>query len=91
MFGPGSEFGFENPLQFFRLPPAGSEIDLIRVLHTLGFGYPGLRCQKNLLFFIQLLSEFGPLPSPHNRQVAGLGGPVEPCWAHYSIDFYGFL
>jgi len=82
MFGPGSEFGFENPMQFFSLPSVGSEIDLARILHTLGFGCSGLHCQKNLLFFIQLPSEFGPLPAPHKQQVAGLGGPVEPCWAH---------
>ena len=65
MFGPGSEFGFENLLRFFGLPVTCSEADSTQVWHTLGFGYPALPCQKNPLFFFHLPSGFSPFPTPH--------------------------
>ena len=70
-FGPGSEFGFENPLRFLNFLPPAPQTDPTQVRHTLGFGFPAPLRQKKLLIFFRLLPRFGPLTSPHNRQVEG--------------------
>ena len=80
-FGPGSEFGFKNPLEILRLPTAIPQTDPSQVRHTLGFGYPAPPCQKKLLPFFRLLPRFGPLTSPHNRQVEG-SSPSGPTIFH---------
>ena len=71
MFGPGSEFGSENLLLFLNFLPSELVIDPKQVRHTFGFGIHALHCERKLLPFIRLLTNFGPLPAPHNRQVEG--------------------
>jgi len=68
-FGPGSEFGFENLLHIFNLPPPTPKTEPTQVRHTLGFGYPAPPRQQNPLPFFRLLPGFRSLPAPHNRQV----------------------
>ena len=80
-FGPGSEFGFGNLLRFFGLLPPTTKTDRTQVRHTLGFGYSTPPRQKNLLVFIKLHPRFGPLTSPHNRQVEG-SSPSGPTIFH---------
>jgi len=75
-FGLGSEFGFENPLQFFALLPLILRTDTNLVRHTLGFGFPALPRQKNLLSFFCLLPRFGTLPAPYSRLVTRPGGDL---------------
>ncbi len=47
--GPGSEFGFENCLQFFSLLPPTPETDPNQVRHTLGFDSDALPVPGELL------------------------------------------
>ena len=86
-FGPGSEFGFKNPLEILRLPTAIPQTDPSQVRHTLGFGLAALPRQINPLFFMQLLPRFSPLPAPHNRQVEG----SSPSGPTILLFFIGFL
>jgi hypothetical protein len=86
-FGPGSEFGFKNPLAFFNLLRPTPQTDPNSVRHTVGFGYNAPRHQRNLLSFFSLLSKFGTLPASHNRQVEG----SSPSGPTILIDFYRFF
>src|SRR5690606_22269984 len=70
-FGPGSEFGFRNPLHFFDLLAPIPKSDPNQVRHTLGFGYNTPSHDKNLLHFFGLLPRSGTLTASHNRQVEG--------------------
>jgi hypothetical protein len=70
-FGPGSEFGFRNPLPIFNLPTPTPQTDPLQVRHTFGLGSLALHHQKNPLLFFRLLPEFCTLTAPHNRQVEG--------------------
>ena len=85
-FGPGSEFGFENPLRFFNLLAPTPQTDPTR------FGIRSVSVtmhpasQKNPLPFFSLLSQFGSLPASHNRQVEG-SSPSGPTILLISIDF----
>jgi hypothetical protein len=90
-FGPGSEFGLENPLRFFALPTPFPKTPPNKVRHTLGFGYNAAGLVDSPLPFLHLLSQFGSLPASHNRQVEG-GRPLpfKSFWAHHLIDFYRF-
>jgi hypothetical protein len=84
LFGPGSEFGFENPLRFFALLAPIPQTDPNAVRHTLDFGLPALPRQKNLLPFFRLPPQFGPLRTAHNRQVEdGRPLPFKSFWAHH--------
>ena len=87
-FGPGSEFGFQKPLRFFNLLTPIPRTDPNPVQHMLGFGFPALPRQKNLLPFFRLLTRFAPLRAPHNRQVEGSSpsGPTIYYKNHRVID-----
>ena len=88
--GPGSEFGFENPLRFLALPPPTPKTDPQPVRHTLGFGYNAPELVDSPLPFLNLLSQFGTLPASHNRQVEGSSpsGPTIFDKNHRVIDRY---
>jgi len=62
-FGPGSEFGFKNPLHFFGFLLPTPKTDPNQARHTLGFGNPAPLRQKNPLQFFRLQPRLGPLPA----------------------------
>ena len=85
-FGPGSEFGFKNPLRFFDLVAPTPKTDPSQVRNTLGFGYNARGPQKNALAFFKLVAQFGSLPASHNRQVEG-SSPSGPTILLISMGF----
>ena len=84
--GPGSEFGFRNPLHFFALLAPTPKTDPNPVRHTLGFGYNAPGLVDSPLGFFSLLSRFGTLPASHNRQVEG-SSPSGPTILLISMGF----
>jgi hypothetical protein len=84
MVGPGSEFGFENPLHFFNLLTPILQVGPEQVRPEFGLGLHADHHQKNALLFFSFLQKFGTLTAPHNRQVEdGRPLPFKSFWAHH--------
>jgi hypothetical protein len=69
LFGPGSKFGFKNPLPLFNLRPPNSVLPHHPARDKFGFGYRALPHQNIPLLFFNFLPNSHVDPPTHNRKV----------------------
>ena len=80
---PGFGVGFRYSVAILRLTAASSKDSTDQIRRSFGFGYNAAALEEILLPLLRLLYRNRTVPTPHDQQTAGLGGPAKSIWAHY--------